>query len=107
MEGSASDYRVLRDPLTRPTGLKGPTGMDGRGIPQANEQEMSGARRVWTTEEKYVLLSILDEIVASGGHADCGSFKSGTVKNIETRLTFVIPNYGLKANPHIESNLKF
>ncbi|KAK2641965.1 hypothetical protein Ddye_023728 [Dipteronia dyeriana] len=53
-------------------------GIDGGGISQANEQERREARRVWTKEEEDVLLSILDEIVASGGCADCGSFKSGT-----------------------------
>ncbi|KAK3193900.1 hypothetical protein Dsin_025210 [Dipteronia sinensis] len=44
------------------------------GIFQANEQERRGVRRVWTKEEEYALLSILDEIVASGGRDDC--FKS-------------------------------
>ncbi|KAK2633824.1 hypothetical protein Ddye_028616 [Dipteronia dyeriana] len=82
-------------------------GMDGGGSSQTNEQERRGVRRVWTKEEEDALLSILDEIVASGGRADCGSFRSGIVKNIETRLVFVIPNCGLKANPHIESKLKF
>ncbi|KAI9200286.1 hypothetical protein LWI28_005415 [Acer negundo] len=81
--------------------------MDVGGISQANEQERRGVRCVWTKEEEDVLLSILDEIVISGGRADCGSFKSGTVKNIETRMAFAIPNCGLKAIPHIESKLKF
>ncbi|KAK0599582.1 hypothetical protein LWI29_006626 [Acer saccharum] len=106
-EGSASDSRVLRDALSRPTGLKVPTGMDVGGISEVNEQERRGGRRVWTKEEEDALLSILDEIVANGGRADCGSFKSGTVKNIETRMACAIPNCGLKAVPHIESKLKF
>ncbi|KAK3228681.1 hypothetical protein Dsin_000562 [Dipteronia sinensis] len=106
-EGSASDSRVHRNALTRPTGLKVPTGMDDGGISQANEQERRGVRRVWTKDEEEALLNILDEIVASGGRVDCGSFKSSTVKNIETRMAFAVPNCGLKANPHIESKLKF
>ncbi|KAL5789535.1 hypothetical protein ACOSQ2_004423 [Xanthoceras sorbifolium] len=77
------------------------------GISQINEQERRGVRRAWTKEEEEALLSILDEIVASGARADCGSFKSGTLKNMETQLAIVLPNCGLKANPHIESKLKF
>ncbi|KAL5794950.1 hypothetical protein ACOSP7_003544 [Xanthoceras sorbifolium] len=77
------------------------------GISQINEQKTKGVRRAWTKEEEEVLLSIVDEIVASGARADCGYFKSGTLKNMETRLTIVLPNCGLKANPYIESKLKF
>ncbi|KAL5862280.1 hypothetical protein ACOSQ3_003561 [Xanthoceras sorbifolium] len=77
------------------------------GISQINEQKRRGVRRAWTKEEEEVLLSILDEIVASGARADCGYFKSGTLKNMETRLAIVLPNCGLKANPHLESKLKF
>ncbi|KAK3221961.1 hypothetical protein Dsin_008986 [Dipteronia sinensis] len=84
-EGSASDSRVLRDALSRPTGLKVPTGMDARGCSQINEQERRGNRRVWVKEEEEALLGIMDEIVANGGHADCDSFKAGTLKNIELR----------------------
>ncbi|TXG63642.1 hypothetical protein EZV62_010636 [Acer yangbiense] len=81
--------------------------MDVGGISQENEQERRGVRRAWTKEEEDALLSILDEIVASGGHADCSSFKSSIVKIIETRLAFAAPNCDLKANPHIGSKLKF
>ncbi|KAK3230660.1 hypothetical protein Dsin_002541 [Dipteronia sinensis] len=80
---------------------------DTGGISQANKQERRGVRRVWTKEEEDALLSILDETVETGGRADCGSFKSGTVKNIETRMLFAIPDCGLKANPHIETKMKF
>ncbi|KAK3218325.1 hypothetical protein Dsin_012295 [Dipteronia sinensis] len=83
-ECSALDSTVLRDALSRPTGLEVLTGLDVGGIFQTNEQERRGVKCVWTKEEEDALLSILDEIVASGGCADCSSFKSGTIKNIET-----------------------
>ncbi|TXG73325.1 hypothetical protein EZV62_001904 [Acer yangbiense] len=49
-KGSTSDSKILRDTLSRPTGLKVST--------------------------------------ANGGHADCGSFKAETLKNIELRTTY-------------------
>ncbi|TXG67170.1 hypothetical protein EZV62_008445 [Acer yangbiense] len=61
-ESSASDSRVLRNALSRPTRLKVPT--------------------------------------------NCGSFRVGTLKNIELRLATILPNCGLRATPHIESKLK-
>ncbi|KAK2637989.1 hypothetical protein Ddye_025784 [Dipteronia dyeriana] len=75
-EGSASDSRVLRDALSRPTGLKVPTGMDARGCTQINEQERRGNRRVWVKEEE------------------------------ETLLATILPNCSLRATTHIESKLK-
>ncbi|KAK3187828.1 hypothetical protein Dsin_027389 [Dipteronia sinensis] len=81
-------------------------GMDARGCSQINEQERRGNRRVWVKEEEEVLLGIMDEIVANGGRADCGSFKAGTLKNIELRLATILPNCSLRATPHIESKLK-
>ncbi|KAK3193621.1 hypothetical protein Dsin_024931 [Dipteronia sinensis] len=74
-EGSTSDSRVLRDALSRLTGLKVPT-------------------------------DIMDETVANGGRADCGSFKAGTLKYIELRLSTILPNCSLRSTPHIESKLK-
>ncbi|TXG74136.1 hypothetical protein EZV62_002715 [Acer yangbiense] len=67
-EGSASDSRVLRDALSRPTGLKVP-----------NE----------------------------GARCDTGSFKSGTLTQIEKILNSILPNSGIKASPHIDSKIRF
>ncbi|KAH7557497.1 hypothetical protein JRO89_XS11G0165300 [Xanthoceras sorbifolium] len=50
--------------------------MDREGISQTNEQEIRGVRHVWINEEEEALLSILNEIIASGGRADCGSLTS-------------------------------
>ncbi|KAK2646448.1 hypothetical protein Ddye_021643 [Dipteronia dyeriana] len=80
--------------------------MDARGCSQINEQERRGNRRVWVKEEEEALLGIMDEIVANGGRADCGSFKAGTLKNIELSLATILPNCSLRATPHIESKLK-
>ncbi|KAK2643931.1 hypothetical protein Ddye_019126 [Dipteronia dyeriana] len=80
--------------------------MDARGCSQINEQERKGNRSVWVKEEEEALLGIMDEIVANGGRADCGSFKAGTLKNIELRLATILPNCSLRATPHIESKLK-
>ncbi|TXG49303.1 hypothetical protein EZV62_025178 [Acer yangbiense] len=80
--------------------------MDARGCSQVNEQEKRGNRHVWSKEEEEALLGIMDEIVVSGGRADCGSFRAGTLKNIELRLATILPNCDLRATPHIESKLK-
>ncbi|KAK0571244.1 hypothetical protein LWI29_013056 [Acer saccharum] len=105
-EGSASDSRVLHDALSRPTGMKILNEMDVGGRSQTNEQDRRACRHIWTKEEEETILSIMDEIVANGGRADCGSFKAGTLKIIESRLTNILPNCGLKASPHIESKVK-
>ncbi|KAH7554684.1 hypothetical protein JRO89_XS12G0257400 [Xanthoceras sorbifolium] len=49
--------------------------MNVEGSSQQNEHEKRASRRVWTKEEEEALLGIIDEIVANGGRADCGSFK--------------------------------
>ena len=82
------------------------TGMDMGDSSQATQKEKKSNRRIWTKEEEEALLSVLEDIVASGGRLDCGSFKSGTFKTMEVRLAQILPNCGLKANPHIESKVK-
>ncbi|KAH7557473.1 hypothetical protein JRO89_XS11G0161400 [Xanthoceras sorbifolium] len=76
--------------------------MDVVGSSQLNEHEKRASRRVWTKEEEEALLGIIDEIVANGGRADCGSFKAGTFKIKEIQLSNILPNYGLRASPYIE-----
>ncbi|KAL5834715.1 hypothetical protein ACOSQ4_014212 [Xanthoceras sorbifolium] len=66
--------------------------MDVGGSSQPNEHEKRASRRVWTKEEEEALLGIMDEIVANGGRADCGSFKAGTFKIMEVRLSNILPN---------------
>ncbi|KAL5767587.1 hypothetical protein ACOSQ2_014370 [Xanthoceras sorbifolium] len=66
--------------------------MDVGGSSQPNEHEKRASRRVWTKEEEESLLGIMDEIVANGGRADCGSFKAGTFKIMEVRLSNILPN---------------
>ncbi|KAL5780120.1 hypothetical protein ACOSQ2_010857 [Xanthoceras sorbifolium] len=80
--------------------------MDVGGSSQPNKHEKRASRRVWTKEEEEALLGIMDEIVANGGRADCSSFKAGTFKIIEVRLSNILPNCGLRASPHIESKVK-
>ncbi|TXG72816.1 hypothetical protein EZV62_001395 [Acer yangbiense] len=80
--------------------------MDVGGRTQTNEQDRRACRRMWTKEEEKTLLSIIDEIVVNGGRADCGSFKVGTLKIMESPLANILPNCGLKASPHIESKVK-
>ncbi|KAK3198785.1 hypothetical protein Dsin_022200 [Dipteronia sinensis] len=146
-EGSASESRVLRDALSRPTRLKVPTGcyylVDGGytngegflapyrgtkyhlsewrdGCAPINHEEYfnmkhASARNV--IERCFGLLKKRWAILQSpsfypiktqsnGGRADCGSFKAGTLKNIELRLATILSNCSLRAIPHIESKLK-
>lgn len=71
------------------------------------EQGKSGQqRRTWTSFEEEALLNVLDGIVAGGQRCDTGSFKSGTLREIEKALNLLCPNSNLKAYPHIDSKLK-
>ncbi|KAH9740756.1 DDE Tnp4 domain-containing protein [Citrus sinensis] len=74
-EGSSSDLRVLRDALNKPTGLKVPAGMESGG-PSHTTGNKTGSRRAWTKDEEEAMLNILDAVVANGGRADNGTFKS-------------------------------
>ncbi|KAK2638956.1 hypothetical protein Ddye_026751 [Dipteronia dyeriana] len=80
--------------------------MDVGGSSQINEQDRRACRRTWTKEEEDTLLSIMDEIVTNCGRADCGSFKIGTLKIMQSRLANIQPNCSLRASPHIESKVK-
>ncbi|KAK3182713.1 hypothetical protein Dsin_029999 [Dipteronia sinensis] len=80
--------------------------MDVGSRSQINEQYRRACRRIWIKEEEETPLSIMDEIVANGGRADCGSFKARTLKIMESRLANILPNCGLRVSPHIESNVK-
>ncbi|XP_015893075.2 uncharacterized protein LOC107427220 [Ziziphus jujuba] len=100
-EGSASDSIVLQDAITRPNGFKVPTGMD---IEQ--NTQLKGTRRSWNKIEEEALLTILEDVVSRGGKCDNGSFKPGTINQIEKALQESCPNSGLKATPHIDSKMR-
>ena len=63
-------------------------------------------RRIWSREEKDVLQTILEDVVAHGQHCDTSSFKSDIISMIERQLIEMSPQSNLRVNPHIESKLK-
>ncbi|KAL6227413.1 hypothetical protein ACLB2K_001371 [Fragaria x ananassa] len=78
-------------------------GMDSNELNGTNKK---GSRRIWTEEEESALLDILEELVAKGHRHENGTFKSGTLGQVENALHNLFPDSGLKANPHIESKMK-
>ncbi|KAK6127787.1 hypothetical protein DH2020_038496 [Rehmannia glutinosa] len=128
-EGSAADSRVLRDVVTRPNGLRVPTGnyylcdcgytndsgflAPYRGhllvIMESSKSVGKGVtsrsvRRSWTTQEEYVLLHALKKLVAQGYKCDNG-FKAGYQHLLERSLLQAFPGTELRAEPHIASKL--
>ncbi|KAH9762908.1 DDE Tnp4 domain-containing protein [Citrus sinensis] len=65
-EGSASNSRILRDALNKPTGLKVPARMESGG-PSHTTGNKTGSRRAWTKDAEEAILNILDAVVANGG----------------------------------------
>ncbi|KAH9722636.1 DDE Tnp4 domain-containing protein [Citrus sinensis] len=104
-EGSASDSRVLRDALNKPTSLKVPAGMESGG-PSHTTGNKTGLRRAWTKDKEEAMLNILDAVVANGGRADNDTFKSRSYKYIENELEKLLPGSGLKVYPHIDSKIR-
>lgn len=68
--------------------------------------QSKGTRRSWNKIEEEALLTVLEDVVSRGGKCDNGSFKPGTINQIEKSLQKLCPNSGLKANPHIDSKLR-
>ncbi|CAL8153328.1 unnamed protein product [Prunus armeniaca] len=121
-EGSASDSRVLRDAISRPTGLRVPTRcyylVDGgytngqgylapyRGMESGQSSQSKRSRRVWKAHEEEALLTILEDVVNQGLRCDNGSFKSGTMIQTEKSLVEKFPNTDFRVVPHIVSKMR-
>ncbi|KAL8462544.1 hypothetical protein ACS0TY_033541 [Phlomoides rotata] len=98
-EGSAADSRILRDAVTRTSGLRVPHGSyylcDGATKMAANssvhvtdrgkKKSLPSSRRVWTYEEEKELVCALKELVVRGLKFD-NSFKSGYLNLLENIL---------------------
>ncbi|XP_034219720.1 uncharacterized protein LOC117630948 [Prunus dulcis] len=80
--------------------------MESEGNSQNFEQGKKGTRRSWSKFEEDSFLTVLDDFVAAGQRCETGSFKSGTMVQMEKALNIKCPDSGLKACPHIESKLK-
>ncbi|KAJ9539901.1 hypothetical protein OSB04_026407 [Centaurea solstitialis] len=62
-------------------------------------------RRNWTTVEKDLLITILQEIVAAGGRSDNGSFRAGTHEQIVLKMREKIPGINITSK-HIHNKMK-
>ncbi|XP_034203562.1 uncharacterized protein LOC117618043 [Prunus dulcis] len=69
--------------------------------------QSKGSRRVWKAHEEEALLTILEDVVNQGLRCDNGSFKSGTMIQIEKSLAEKFSNTDLRVVPHIESKMRF
>uniref|UniRef100_A0A803N0B5 Myb/SANT-like domain-containing protein n=1 Tax=Chenopodium quinoa TaxID=63459 RepID=A0A803N0B5_CHEQI len=63
-------------------------------------------KRFWTFEEDTVLIKYLHELSLDPKWKSESGFKSGYMNKLEEMIKFVLPNCGLKADPHIESRIK-
>ncbi|KAL9457839.1 hypothetical protein AB3S75_006812 [Citrus x aurantiifolia] len=79
--------------------------MDSGG-PSHTTGNKTESRRAWTKDEEEAMLNILDVVVANGGRADNGTFKSGSYKYIENELEKLLPGSGLKAYLHIKFKIR-
>ncbi|KAL9444141.1 hypothetical protein AB3S75_017340 [Citrus x aurantiifolia] len=79
--------------------------MESRG-PSHTTGNKTCSRRAWTKDEEEAMLNILDVVVANGGQADNGTFKSRSYKFIENELEKLLPGSGLKVYPHIDSKIR-
>nr|XP_025674506.1 uncharacterized protein LOC112775223 [Arachis hypogaea] len=63
-------------------------------------------KRQWMPHEDAKLVECLVELATTSWKCDNGTFKSSYGKYLEKMLHEKIPEYDLKANPHIESRVK-
>uniref|UniRef100_A0A803LZ68 Myb/SANT-like domain-containing protein n=1 Tax=Chenopodium quinoa TaxID=63459 RepID=A0A803LZ68_CHEQI len=63
-------------------------------------------KRFWTFEEDTVLIKYLHELSLDPKWKSESGFKSGYMNKLEEMIKYVLPNCGLKADPHIESRIK-
>uniref|UniRef100_A0A803KM48 Myb/SANT-like domain-containing protein n=1 Tax=Chenopodium quinoa TaxID=63459 RepID=A0A803KM48_CHEQI len=63
-------------------------------------------KRFWTFEEDTVLIKYLHELSLDPKWKSESGFKSGYMNKLEEMIKSVLPNCGLKADPHIESRIK-
>ncbi|KAK0604300.1 hypothetical protein LWI29_014283 [Acer saccharum] len=65
-----------------------------------------GNRRAWSKVEEEALLTILENTIKDEARCDTSSFKVGTMTQIEKTPTTMLPDSGLRANPHINSKMR-
>ncbi|KAL6220351.1 hypothetical protein ACLB2K_008107 [Fragaria x ananassa] len=76
------------------------------GDTNSQQTRSTATRRKWTKFEEDAMLSVLDDFVARGMRCENGTFKSGTLVQMEEAMSRLCPDSNLKASPHIESKLK-
>ncbi|KAL3644955.1 hypothetical protein CASFOL_010135 [Castilleja foliolosa] len=64
-------------------------------------------KRYWTPQEDSILLQSLLDISRNPKWKSENGFKNGYMKRLEETLMEKIPDCGLKAEPYIESRLKY
>ncbi|KAL0427806.1 UNVERIFIED_CONTAM: hypothetical protein Slati_2955400 [Sesamum latifolium] len=69
----------------------------------SNEDKL-GTRRTWTAREEEFLVNALKLLASSGWKYDDG-FRNGSLIQLEKCMICAFPNCGIKAEPHISSNI--
>ncbi|KAK2653069.1 hypothetical protein Ddye_012925 [Dipteronia dyeriana] len=93
-EGSTIDSRILRDAIIIHNRLKVSFG----------KFDMSD-RHNWTLEKEDVMISILERIEVDSGRRDTSSFRSGTYKQIASKILEKIEKITIKAK-HVQNKMK-
>ncbi|KAI8558388.1 hypothetical protein RHMOL_Rhmol04G0088100 [Rhododendron molle] len=104
-EGSATDSRILQNAIEIPDGLIVPHAMDNE--VEEVEAPTKGKRRNWSsTEEDALIKCVVNELVGEKWRAENG-FRGGFFNHVEKELQKFLPGTTLKANPHIDSKVKY
>ncbi|KAG6498590.1 hypothetical protein ZIOFF_038310 [Zingiber officinale] len=134
--GSTHDGRVLRDAISRPTGLKVPQGcyylvdagycnssgflvpdhghsMMNSNIVDGHNQEKNDMeygrgknKRFWTEEESWVLIRCLQDMITNPLWKTDGGFKNNYMNEIKRLMVQKLPQLTIEVK-HIDSRIKF
>ena len=63
-------------------------------------------KRYWTYEEDFMLIKYLHQLSVDPKWKGDSGFKNGYMNRLEDLINNELPNYVLKAFPHIESRIK-
>ncbi|KAG6479456.1 hypothetical protein ZIOFF_062922 [Zingiber officinale] len=113
--GSAHDGRVLRDAISRPTGLKVPQGCyylvdagycNASGFLASYHGHRGKNKRFWTAEESWVLIRCLQDMATDPLWKTDGGFKNNYMNKIKRLMMQKLPQLTIEVK-HIDFRIKF
>lgn len=77
-----------------------------QGSGEGNNRGRGRNKRFWTYDEDAILIKCLHELAFDPKWRSESGFKNGYMNKLEEMIKRLLPNCGLKADPHIESRIK-